>query len=128
VGRLSAVVIALIGAATFVAGCGDALPDRASPQERAACARLKRVPEDRALFHQDKLLADLRAAARHAERSRNERLTALLTQARDDFARLAARASSKPDDETTTVIMRASALLTLAEVECRERGLLLVPS
>jgi len=119
---LSAVVIALIGAATFVAGCGDALPDRASPEERAACARLGDISRDRQLGQEHKLLADVRAGARLADRSGNARLTALLTQVRDDFARLAARASSKPDDETTTVIMRASAMLTLAAVECRERG------
>jgi len=32
------------------------------------------------------------------------------------------------DDETMTVMMRASAYLDLARVECRERGVLLFPT
>ena len=108
-------------AATTVAACGgDSLSERASPDEQAACARLEDIDRDRQLSDERKFRTHLQSAVDHADRSGNGELERLLRRVDDDFAWLDAR--GKADKESQTVIMRMGANLTLAEVECRERG------
>ena len=63
---------------------------------------------------------------RLADRSHNSELQRVLHRVEDDYDWLKTR--DEVDDETMTVMMRASAYLDLARVECRERGVLLFPT
>ena len=123
---MGCIAAALIGAATFLAGCGDSLPEPASPEEKAACASLEDIERARQLLDEDKLRASLRAAVRHADQSGNGQLQLLLHHVNDNSEWLESHA--KVDDDSMTVLMSTSAYLTLARVECRERGLLLGPA
>jgi hypothetical protein len=110
-------------AATALAACSDSMPESATPGEKAACARLVDIDRDRQIADQAKMLEHLDEAVSSADDSPNEELQRLLHRIRDDYDWLLERRTA--DDESMTVTMRASANLTLARVECRERGLLL---
>jgi len=126
VGRTWEALAVLAFAATFVAACGgDSMSDRASPDEKAACARLEDIDHDRNRADERTLRIHLQAAVENAERSGNEALERVLRQVRDDFTAFKARDTTAT--ESRTLIMRIGANLTLAEVECRERGVLLDP-
>jgi hypothetical protein len=123
VGRATGAIGTLAVVMSAATACSDSSPSAATRDERAACARIQAMYRDQNLFDEDELRVDLDAAVRHADRSGNEELQRQLEQVRDDYATLEAPEHSKVIDETITVQLRASAHLTLAVVECRERGI-----